>query len=218
MLTFQQTAMFVMNSLLDFLIPTIYIPPQKISLLTKPLNGFENAHDPGLLTEHWAHSRPKTSSAFVPPVLTTPPWTSGALLTYSRMLFNLKLNRTLDRRAQRPHSDTQVLLCSWVQFNPQKQYSHSLLAPAAPPPPGPCAPKMVPLWNKNTWEGGTVRSVILQPPGKKFNFGPNLRMLVSMLSIHCWKPEQMKGHWKPACLRAQGSWLKFLGFPCNEKH
>lgn len=83
--------------------------------------------------EHQAHNMPHTSFAFVRSVQTTTLCTSGTLLTYSRMLFNLKINKTLLKRVQRLHSEAQVLLCSWVQLNPQKDYSHPLIGPSCIP-------------------------------------------------------------------------------------
>lgn len=46
-------------------------------------------------TEQQAHNMPNTSFAFVQFVLTKTPCTVGTLLTYSRMLFNLKINESL---------------------------------------------------------------------------------------------------------------------------
>lgn len=110
---------------------------------------------------------PRTGFAFVQSVPTTIPCASGILLTYSRMLFNLKINKTFQNREQRLHSEAQLLLYPWVQLNPQKDYSHPFLGPTTPQPPGMWAPQMAPLWIRRACIGGTVYSVILQPRGKK---------------------------------------------------
>lgn len=107
--------------------------PQKIRVLMKYLIFFGNAYGTGMSIEHQAHNMPNTIFAFVQSVLTTTPCTSGTLLTYSRMLFNLKINKTLLNRVQRLYSEAQVLLCSWVQLNPQKDYSHPLLGLSCTP-------------------------------------------------------------------------------------
>lgn len=131
--------------------------------------------------EHQANNMPNTSFAFVQSVLTTPPCTLGTLLTYSRMLFNLKINKTLSKREQRLHSEAEVLLCSWVQLNPQKDYSHPLTGPSCNPATRYAYAQNGPFVKQEGLKRGTVCPVMWQPRGKKFTFGPSLGMLVPIL-------------------------------------
>lgn len=116
--------------------------------------------------------------------------TSGTLLTYSRMLFNLKINTTLEKRVQRLHSEAQVLLCSWVQLKPQKDYSHALRSPSCTAAtrymdaPNGLFVKQRGLERRNSAFSHSVTT------GWRVHLQSKLKN-VSTYSIQFWKPEQM---------------------------
>lgn len=150
-----------MNGCLCFQMDNIYAS-WKNQFNVGTFTSYFNVYSPWIFIEHRAHNMALTRFTLVQSVLTTIPCALGILLTYSRMLFNLKINKTLYKRVQSLHSEAQLLFCPWVQLNSQWDYSHWFPGPTALQPPGMWATQMAPLWSRRACDAGTVYSVILQ--------------------------------------------------------
>lgn len=111
----------------------------------------------------------------------------------SRMLFNLKINKTPFKRVQRLHSEA-GLICSWVQLNPQKDYSHPLTGPRCIPLPGRSTSKMAPLCNGRPGEEEQYAQSLCNHWVKVHL--PSKFKDTNAYSIQLWKPEQMSCCWK----------------------